>query len=261
MKHYLIFAGTTEGRELVEFLIPKKEVQVTACTATEYGKILLPSSPNLTVLSKRLDFEDMVTLMQDNPFDGVYDTTHPYAVLASQNIRAAAKEASLPYFRIIRPEEEFEKDENIVYVSSMEEAVSYFAGTTGNILCTTGSKELPALCRLPDYKNRVYARILSNPEMVSSSFQLGFQGKHLICMQGPFSEELNTALIHQFDISYVLTKNSGKPGGFLQKVNSARKTGTTLVVIGRPARENGYTLKEIEDMLCGISSIPPAPVS
>lgn len=249
MKHYLIFAGTTEGRELIEFLIPKEDVQITACTATEYGKILLPDAPNLTVLSKRLEFEDMVALMQDNRFDAVYDTTHPYAVLVSQNILAATKEANVPYFRVVRPEEELEDHGTIVYVNSMEDAVAYFSGTTGNILSTTGSKELPALCKLPDYQNRVYARILSNPEMVSSSFELGFQGKHLICMQGPFSEELNTALIHQFDISYVLTKNSGKLGGFLEKVNSAKKTGTTLVVIGRPTQEEGFTLTEIEDML------------
>lgn len=246
MKHYLIFAGTTEGRELIEFLIPKKDVQITACTATEYGKILLPSAPNLTVLSKRLELEAMVTLMQANAFDSVYDTTHPYAVLVSQNIRNAAKKTNLPYFRVIRPEEEFEDDGTIVYVNSMADAVSYLSGTTGNILSTTGSKELSALCKLPDYKDRVYARILSNPEMVSSSFQLGFQGKHLICMQGPFSEELNMALIHQFNISYMLTKNSGKLGGFLEKVNSAKQTNTTLVVIGRPLKEEGFTLDELK---------------
>ena len=245
-----VFAGTTEGRELIEFLIEKKDTKITACTATEYGKILLPSAPNLTVMSKRLNAEDMVTLMQDFPFDGVYDATHPYATLVSENILAASKKSKLPYFRIIRPEVTFEDDDTIVYVNSMEDAVSYFSKTTGNILCTTGSKELAAFCKLPDYETRVYARILSNPEMVSNSFQLGFQGKHLICMQGPFSEELNTALIHQFHISYLLTKSSGKLGGFLEKVNSARQTGITLVVIGRPTKESGYTLEEVKKMLC-----------
>ena len=260
MRHYLIFAGTTEGREFIEFLIEnteniehiehkKKEVQITACTATEYGKILLPSAPNLTVISKRLDYEDMVSLMKNSSFHSVYDATHPYATLASENILAAAKQTKLPYFRILRPEENFEDDGTIVHVNSMEEAVSYLSKTTGNILCTTGSKELAALCKLPDYQTRVYARILPNPEMVSFSYQLGFQGKHLICMQGPFSEELNTALIHQFHISYLLTKSSGKPGGFLEKVNSARQTGITLVVIGRPTKESGYTLEEIKNIM------------
>ena len=130
----------------------------------------------------------------------------------------------------------------------MEEAVDYLSNTEGNILTTTGSKELSKMLSLPNYKERVYARILSNPEMVKDSFELGFQGKHLICMQGPFSEEMNTAMIHQFDIRYVLTKNSGKVGGFIEKVNSAKETGTILVVIGRPTVEtDGYVLEEILD--------------
>ena len=65
-------------------------------------------------------------------------------------------------------------------------------------------------------------------------------------MQGPFSEEMNTAMIHQFDIRYVLTKNSGKVGGFIEKVNSAKQTETILVVIGRPTVEtDGWILDEI----------------
>ena len=247
MKHFLIFAGTTEGRKLAEFFLTKG-VTLTVCTATEYGKILLPEHSLLTTISKRLNENDMYELMEKNQFDGVFDCTHPYAVIVSENIKKAAKKANLEYYRILRPKEELEDEDNIVYVASMEEAVDYLSNTEGNILTTTGSKELSKMLSLPNYKERVYARILSNPEMVKDSFELGFQGKHLICMQGPFSEEMNTAMIHQFDIRYVLTKNSGKVGGFIEKVNSAKETGTILVVIGRPTAEtDGYVLEEILD--------------
>lgn len=248
MKHYLIFAGTTEGRKLTEFFLTK-EIKLTVCIATEYGKILLQEHPLLTAISKRLDADDMYELMQKNHFDGVFDCTHPYAVIVSDNIKMATTKAELPYYRILRPKEEVDDDKNIVYVSSMEEAVTYLSSTTGNILTTTGSKELKKLLVLPNYQERVYARILSNPEMVKDSFELGFQGRHLLCMQGPFSEEMNTAMIHQFDIRYVLTKNSGKIGGFMEKVNSAKHTDTTLVVIGRPIEETeGYVLEDILGM-------------
>ena len=40
-----VFAGTTEGRELVEFL-SSQPVAVTACVATEYGETLLPAADN-----------------------------------------------------------------------------------------------------------------------------------------------------------------------------------------------------------------------
>ena len=48
-----VFAGTTEGRELVEFL-SGQDVSVTACVATEYGETRLSPKENLTVSAQRL---------------------------------------------------------------------------------------------------------------------------------------------------------------------------------------------------------------
>ena len=254
MENYLIFAGTTEGRELTQFLLDTidrehRQMHLTVCIATEYGKLMLPEHKALTVLASRLDEQEMEKLMSRNTFDCVLDATHPYAILVSENIRNAALAENIPYVRIIRPDNTpLHTDSNIVFVHDMEEAVSYLSKTSGNILVTTGSKELPMLCNLADYEQRVYARILPNPQMVADSFALGFKGKHLICMQGPFSEELNTALIHQFHIRYVLTKNSGTNGGFAEKIKSAERTDSTLVVIGRPAEQSiGYLLEDILD--------------
>ncbi len=258
MENYLIFAGTTEGRELTQFLLDMidrdhRQMHLTVCIATEYGKLMLPEHKALTVLASRLDEQEMEKLMSRNFFDCVLDATHPYAILASENIRNAALAEKLPYIRILRPDNTpAHTDSHIVFVHNMEEAVSYLSETKGNILATTGSKELPSLCRIPDYEERIYARILPNPQMVSDSYDLGFKGQHLICMQGPFSEEMNTALIHQFHISYVLTKNSGANGGFIEKIKSAEQTDTTLVVIGRPAEQTkGYLL---EDVICEYES-------
>ena len=48
-----VFGGTTEGRELVEFL-NTQPCRVTACVATEYGQTLLPEGENLTVSARPL---------------------------------------------------------------------------------------------------------------------------------------------------------------------------------------------------------------
>lgn len=255
LPHFLIFAGTTEGRKLIEFLLTKR-VKITACTATSYGKMLLPASPDLTVLSHRMDETEMTALMQEHTFTTVYDATHPYADIVTSNIKKASQATGTPYERILRPENDFSANgfhDHITCVSSMQEAVNYLSSTTGNILVTTGSKELPSLCDIPDFSTRVFARILPIPEMVNSACSLGIRGKHLICMQGPFTEELNTALIRQYDIQYLLTKHSGTPGGFLEKVNSTKKTGTHLVLITRPFSEQGSTL---EDVLIRLRQLP-----
>lgn len=146
---------TYTAEELSEFFIQRDFVKITVCTATEYGKILLPTHRNMTVLSKRLDENEMQKLMEDGGFDAVFDTTHPYAVIVSENIKTAAEKANLPYYRVVRPSEDFEKTDHIVFVSSTDEAVDFLENTTGNILCTTGSKELAKLCKLTDYRERV----------------------------------------------------------------------------------------------------------
>ena len=68
-------------------------------------------------------------------------------------------------------------------------------------------------------------------------------------MQGPFSTELNVALLRQYHIATLVTKAAGAAGGFWQKVEAARQTGAALVVIGRPVHEQGLTLDQVKRQL------------
>ena len=81
----LVFGGTTEGRELVEFL-NTQPCRVTACVATEYGQTLLPEGENLTVSARPLPVGEIGALLQAERFDLVIDATHPYAVDVSSGI-------------------------------------------------------------------------------------------------------------------------------------------------------------------------------
>ena len=77
----------------------------------------------------------------------------------------------------------------------------------------------------------------------------GFEGKHLIGMQGPFSMELNAAMLRQFDCKYLVTKDTGKAGGFQEKIDAALSCGTVPVIIGRPLKEEGLSVAECRHML------------
>ena len=76
MCNICVFAGTTEGRELVEFLAGQP-VQATVCVATEYGETLLPEAENVTVLAGRIPVADIIRMLQETRFDLVIDATHP----------------------------------------------------------------------------------------------------------------------------------------------------------------------------------------
>ena len=114
---------------------------------------------------------------------------------------------------------------------------------------TTGSKELAGFTGMKDYQNRLYARVLSLPNVMKACAELGFEGKHLIGMQGPFSRELNAAMLRQYDCKYLVTKDTGKAGGFQDKIDAALECDAVPVIIGRPLKEEGMSVRECKRFL------------
>ncbi len=247
-KKILIFAGTTEGRKLAEYL-RNTEIEVTVSVATEYGEKLIKKGKNIKISAQRLDEEKMIKFMLSEKFEMVIDATHPYAIEVTRNIFKACETANIQYIRLLRNIENDVNGEKIIRVSTVKEAVDFLNTTQGNILVTTGSKELEEFTKIKNYKQRVYARVLSVEKSMISSVGLGFEGKNLICMQGPFSQEFNYALIKQIDAKYLVTKESGQVGGFEEKINAAQKAGIITVIIGHIQEEKGCSLQEVEEFL------------
>lgn len=78
----------------------------------------------------------------------------------------------------------------------------------GHVLLTTGSKELHHFAR-PGLAERCYPRVLPMADSLERCLTLGFPPKNIICMQGPFSRELNVALLRQYHIQTLVTKDTG----------------------------------------------------
>lgn len=246
MDKILLFAGTTEGRNLAEFL-EKNQIPTEVCVATQYGETLLEEGKYLHVHAGRLDETEMEQQIQKQQITLVIDATHPYAVIVSQNIRRACSRTGTEYIRLARKETDAswkQEMEDVTEVASVAEAAAFLAKKEGRIFAATGSKELSAYQVIPDYQDRVVARVLSTPEAVSECAMLGFSGKNLICMQGPFTEDLNVAMLRQAQASWMVTKESGKAGGFLEKLRAAKKAGAKLVVIKRPGERSEEIAKD-----------------
>ena len=240
MKKVLLFGGTGEGRALAEWLAAEG-VPHTVCVATEYGEALLP--PGGTAHVGRMDRGEMEALMRAGGFSLCVDATHPYAAEATENIRAAAEGAGLPCLRLAR-RTDGEKD--ALRADTMAEAADRLADLPGSVLLTTGSKELDPFAR-PGLAERCYPRVLPMVGSLARCLELGFPPKNVICMQGPFSKELNAALIRQYGIKTLVTKDTGAAGGFPEKAAAAKETGCALLVVARPREEEGLTLEEMKE--------------
>lgn len=245
--HVCIFGGTTEGRLLAEFL-SEQSIEADLFIATEYGEQFVKNLNNICVYQKRLDEQEMKRLFVENKYDCVVDATHPFAKIVSENILKSSSQCKLKYIRVIR---ESSRDNNCKYFDSAFDIVKYIndkAYSKDNILLTTGSKDLDKFTEIKNFDERVYVRILPMEDSLKRAIDLGYSNKNIICMQGPFNEELNIAMINHIKAAYVVTKESAGSGGFAEKSGACNKAGAECLVIKKPD-ENGLTLDELKSYI------------
>ena len=180
----------------------------------------------------------MVTLLGDAAL--CIDATHPYAVEATKNIKAAAEKAGVGYLRLLRPASPL--PENCLVFESAKQAAEALAAKEGNLLLATGAKELAQFAAIPP--ERLYPRVLPTLESIAACEAANIPHRNIIAMQGPFSFALNQAMMEQFHIRWLVTKDGGAAGGFDEKAAAASAAGAQLVVIRRPS-EQGETASEV----------------
>ena len=234
----VIFSGTTEGRELAGKLAALG-AEVTVSVAAESLRKKQGNSPGVRTRVGPLTAAEKQELLKDAGI--CVDATHPYATHVTASIREACAKAGCEYRRLLRAKSEIEEGSARLVASAAEAAV-FLASVSGNILLTSGAKDLHCYAALDP--GRLYPRILPSHESLSACEKLGIPHRNILAMQGPFSQELNEALIRQYKIRWLVTKDGGAPGGFPEKAAAARAAGVGLLVIRRP-EETGDSLEQV----------------
>ena len=243
----LIFAGTTEGREIALFFNENK-ITADVYTATEYGVQVLPEMEYINTHAGRLTYDDINNMLKSRKDENIIiiDATHPYAALVTENLYKSAENNNIKYFRLLRPSTYTGSG---IMFESIEKAAEYLKNTTGNILLATGSKELAKYKEIGDM-TRLYPRVLPDEKVIKNILDLGYPLKNIICMQGPFSKDMNTATLKHIKAEYLVTKDTGKTGGFDEKLEAAKAAGAELIIIGRPEEKSkGYTINELKKIM------------
>ena len=138
MSKVLIFSGTTEGRELAEILA-KSGIECYVCVATEYGERVMEENELIHIERGRLDEEGMKKLYDSVGCQVIVDATHPYASLVTDTIKKSIASKDIEYLRLLRPDRG--NGGSLIYADP-DECAKALLDTKGNILLTTGSKEL-----------------------------------------------------------------------------------------------------------------------
>lgn len=241
----VVFGGTTEGR-IISGRLAEAGADVSVFVATPYGREEQGDTEGVSVYTGRKSSEQMEEAVRCSGL--CIDATHPYAKEATVNIKKACEAEGVPYYRLKRPESPAASEapaEDTVTVDSVADAVEWLSSQKGNILITTGSKELPLYGAAGPH--RLYPRVLPLHESIDACERTGIPHRNIIAMQGPFGRELNEAIMRTFDIRFLVTKESGSAGGFAEKLEAAANCGVKTVIIARPD-EDGYSLEEIYEI-------------
>ena len=281
MKKVLIYAGTTEGRELAQELA-RERIYCDISVATEYGRQIMDEkiSPYICILQGRMTAEQMRLKCENEQYLAVVDATHPFATEVSVNIRESLKGLDIPYLRLGRekiPGEEGERQAGELQAGELQAgeqqaeeqhymARKYFQNTAacvealkkteGTIFLTTGSKELSAFCQEETIRKRLVVRVLPGMESLQECVRNGLEGRQIIAMQGPFSKEMNLAMIRQYQASVLVTKESGKTGGEDTKLAAAGEVQIPSYIILRPdEKTHVMDMDEVLEQLRRLESV------
>lgn len=236
----IIFGGTTEGREIAEYLSDNR-IKAYVSVASDYGANLLPQSDYITVLNDRMDAKKMRNFFIGKNIHLVIDATHPYATEVTGNIKEAVDGLDIKCLRVVREESQ---NKNVKQFDSLTDIISYLRDRDGNIFVTTGSKELKELTGLSGYQDRCMIRVLDSEEIVDMCKKLGFKKEYIIAKRGPFSFDENMFHFSIRKNAYLITKDGGSAGGYEDKIKAANRLDMEALVIKRPV-ESGLTAKEV----------------
>ncbi len=232
----IVMAGTKDAANIIKKLSSTGKFNILATTTTSYGAKIVKSAGADKVISKGLTEEELIEAIKTNEIDILVDATHPFAAAATRNAIKASEMAKIRYIRFERPREVLNESSLIHKVSSFEEAASKILELTNNqdnILHLAGVLTLKSILNEVN-SSRIFARVLPSLDSIQKCLDLGLKQENIIAMQGVFSKEFNKALMKEYNISLIITKESGETGGTLSKINAALELRIDIVLVTPP---------------------------
>jgi len=235
----MVMSGNRDAYQIIKKLAQLKKFKIIATTTTNYGAEIAKKSGADRIVEKALDQEGIEELVINSNIKILIDATHPFATQATINSINAAKNQNIGYIRFERPELEKIDNKHIHRVKSFHEAVDLVQSLlekkyeNGKIMHLAGVSTLNYILKKID-KKKVYVRILPSIDSIKKCLDIGLKPENIIAMQGIFSKEFNQALMKEYGVSIIITKESGFTGGTASKISAAIELGLDVVMIERP---------------------------
>jgi len=185
---------------------------------------------NNVLENNALENNGLVNYIQDKNITAILDVTHPYAQKMSSTAVKSASHCNIPCWRFHRPEWEKQQGDNWTEYDSLEQLLPHLRDKKNVFLSIGQIKQefvKPLETLLEGKTQRQIVRTAVKPKIELAATM------HWIRAIGPFKYEDELALLKQFDIDVVVTKNSGGVAT-IAKLEAARKLNVPVLMLARP---------------------------
>ena len=246
----MVMAGTKDAANIIKKLSSTDKFKILATTTTSYGADIAKTAGADKVISKGLTLDELVEVIKTNKISVLIDATHPFAAIATHNAIKSSNITKIKYLRFERPLEDLNENDLIHEVSSFEEAALKSEELTkGRVLHLAGVSTLKPIIEKID-SSRLFTRVLPAISSIQKCIDLGLKQENIIAMQGVFSKKFNKILFEEYNISLIITKESGETGGTLSKISAAVELGLDVILVTRPKvaeLENKTSFTDIDE--------------
>lgn len=220
----LVFGGTTEGRMAAKVLDESGAIYYYS-TRSDVQDIQLAHGVRLT---GTMELAQMKVFSLEHDIALIIDATHPFAQNLHYNVVNLAQQLGVPLIRVNRIFPPHDAD--LVWCRDYDDAISQL--NKHNVECLIAFTGVNTIGKLKDYwqHNECWFRILDRDESREATATAGFPQDHLVYYESHGTEQLLKQLLPQA----IITKESGTSGGFVEKVDAARRNGVLTFVVECP---------------------------
>ncbi|MBR0473160.1 MAG: precorrin-6A reductase [Methanosphaera sp.] len=236
---YIVMSGTSDATKVIKFLSQDANNYILATTVTDYGGKIAESAGASEVIPHALKEEDFIEVIKEKQIDTLIDATHPFAAVATETAIESCEKSGIRYIRYERASTILPESDLIHYVDSFPEGADKakeLLGTEKKLMHLAGVLNLHTITETLK-PEQVVPRVLPNNFSISKTQETGVPASNIIAMQGTYSKEFNMAIMKEYDISAIITKESGESGGTENKISAALELGIPVIIITRPKVE------------------------
>ncbi len=241
-----VFTGTRDGN-LIAKAISELGVPVTVSTATQTGADQARKvAPLINPFPGAIGESARTELLKRLAPKVIVDATHPFATRIQSQLQRISNITNIPLIRWERPS--IPIPNNALSAKSAEDALPLIPRLGSRILLTTGSRDL-ALFTKAAPEIEWFCRVMPDASSLEAAKKAGIPASRTLAMVGPFSTALNVALLQDWHITGIITKESGTEGGLEEKLQAAEALQLPILVVQRPSRPLVHATSDLPTLL------------